>query len=193
MDKRRLGENDDEEALRALLREFGLDDDEVLAEDDEPAPRGVLKQRAELPPGVAVREAEADDADDIIALLQEMAEPYGERSPATAGYFEEYLSYPGCGALVATLDDEVVGLLSYTVRPNLYHAADACRVEELVVRATARNRGIGGALLDEITELAAALGCRELSLAVVADNDEALRFYAHRGLTEQTLLLERHF
>lgn len=191
MDKRRLGELDDEQALQALLREFGLADDEPEeVEDDEPRP---IRERAPLPEGVTVREAEVGDVGEIIALLRELAERSGETCPANPAWTEEFLAFPGCGALLALRDRRVVGLCSYSVRPNLYHAADACHLEELVVASHARNQGIGGALLAEMVELAQALGCAEMSLAVEIDNEDALRFYARYGLSERTLLLERHF
>jgi len=54
-------------------------------------------------------------------------------------------------------------------------------VETLAVLPEARGAGIGGALLDEVRELAAELGIKHIQLPVRTANEGALRFYERQG------------
>jgi hypothetical protein len=73
------------------------------------------------------------DAAAIVRLIQELAESLGEQSPITPDYTQNYFSTPGRGILLAEQDGASIGLLSYSIRPNLYHAAPTALIEELVV------------------------------------------------------------
>lgn len=55
-------------------------------------------------------------------------------------------------------------------------------VDDLVVAAAARSRGIGGALLEELTERARAAGCRLIDLDSALHRSDAHRFYIREGL-----------
>ena len=81
----------------------------------------------------------------ITALVRELAETGGESSPVTAEYAAAYLAAPGSHVLLAEEDGRTVGLLSYGVRPNLYHGGNVALIEELVVTAGARGQGAGSA------------------------------------------------
>lgn len=87
----------------------------------------------------------------------------------------------------------VIGLLSYSLRPDLYHAGEACLIEELVVEASQRGQGVGSALLTELLLRIAAAGCVEVALAVMPDNAPAIKLYHEHGLTDEALFLEKHF
>jgi ribosomal protein S18 acetylase RimI-like enzyme len=85
------------------------------------------------------------------------------------------------------------GVLTYSVRPDLYHAAPTGLIEELVVRQSMRGQGVGGALLDELFSRLTALGCAEVSVTTMPDNAAAIEFYKAHGLTDEALFLEKHF
>jgi len=87
----------------------------------------------------------------------------------------------------------VAGLLSYSVRPDLYHAGNSALIEELVVDEACRGEEIGSALMASFIEELKELDCREVCLAVMPDNEPAIRFYRSHGLVEEALFLERHF
>jgi len=156
---------------------------ESRAPAGRPAPKGELQ----------VREATAADATVMVDLLRELAESIGERTPVDARTVRAWLERPGCGALIAERDGREVGMLSSSVRPNLYHGRDRCLVEELVVDAAARGAGVGKALLEAAIRDAARRGCAEISVSTSADNGPALALYRSAGLTDEALLLERHF
>ena len=95
--------------------------------------------------------------------------------------------------LLAEQHDQVIGLLSYSLRPDLYHAGQVCLIEELVVEAAQRGQGVGSALLTELLSRLSAAGCVEVALAVMSDNAPAIKLYRQHGLTDEALFLEKHF
>jgi GNAT superfamily N-acetyltransferase len=144
-------------------------------------------------PDITVRKAGPGDAPDVVALIREMAREDGEHTPVAEAYVEARLGHPGSGVPLAEADGRRVGLLGYSLRPDLYHTAPACLIELLDVRHGERSRGAGGALADAVPAKAQALGCAEISVSVMPDNAGAIRFYRRHGLTEEAALLERRF
>ena len=61
----------------------------------------------------------------------------------------------------------------------------------LSVAPEARSGGVGTALMDTLDERLAELGIADLSIAVMAGNEDALRFYRRRGLVPVELVLWR--
>lgn len=141
---------------------------------------------------LVIRDAQPGDESSVVSLIQEMAAGDGETSPITAAYVTGYLSQPSSAILLAEVAGQAVGLLSYAVQPDLYHAAPMGMVQELVVHGPWRGRGVGGALLDAFLARMAGLGCVEVAVAVMPDNVAAQRLYRAHGLVEEAILLERH-
>ncbi len=139
-----------------------------------------------------IRKATLEDATGIIELIAEHAAAGGETSPLTSSYLAQYLDSPASEILLAEAGGEVVGLLSWSVRPDLYHAADCCFIEELIVTQRQRDQGLGRALMAELFARLGDRDCAEVSLAVMQDNVGAIRFYRSLGLSEEALLLETH-
>ncbi|MCU0611268.1 MAG: GNAT family N-acetyltransferase [Candidatus Eisenbacteria bacterium] len=142
---------------------------------------------------VIVREAVLGDAGAVVKLIGEMAAEGEASSPITESYVNTYLASPAGKVLVAEQGEQVVGMLSYSIRQDLFHAGPVGHIEELVVHREARGQGIGAALLTEALSRLRAGGCVEVSLNVMPDNDSAIRLYRRHELTEETLGLERHF
>jgi ribosomal protein S18 acetylase RimI-like enzyme len=141
---------------------------------------------------IEIRTATLKDIPLIVRLIQELAATSGEESPINNAYVEEYLAAPGSFVLLASDRGVISGLLSYSVRPDLYHAGLCCMVEELVVTQDKRSQGIGGALLQALLSQAQAEGWAEVSVGVMSDNHRALAFYRRHGLVDDALLLEKH-
>ena len=76
--------------------------------------------------------------------------------------------------LVAVLDDELVGLLTYEVVGD---QAEVVSIDAFVPLA-----GVGTALLHAAVERARSLGCTRVWLITTNDNLPALRFYQRRGM-----------
>jgi ribosomal protein S18 acetylase RimI-like enzyme len=141
----------------------------------------------------SVREATLAETSAIVRLIGEHAASSGEQSPITEAYVATYLSSATSTILLAEVQNHVVGLLSYSVRPDLFHAGPSCLLEELIVEAAARGQGVGSALVTALFSRLAPLACAEVSVAVAPDNQRAIKFYRTQGLTEEALFLEKHF
>ena len=142
---------------------------------------------------ITIREAAAEDTHSVTALITQLAAACGETTPVTDVYVRDYLATPGNKVLLAESRGQVVGLLSYSVRRDLYHAAGSCLIDELVVRDDARGRGVGSALVRELLARMEAIGCAEVSVTVLPCNAGAIRFYRAHGLTDEAVFLEKHF
>ncbi|MFZ1946381.1 MAG: GNAT family N-acetyltransferase [bacterium] len=141
---------------------------------------------------VSVRDARIEEAAAVAQLIRELAATLSETSPVTEAYVAGYMSSPGCTILLAETQGQIVGLLSYSLRPDLYHAGVSCLIEELVVKKDMRRQGAGAALLTELLSRLAQTDCAEVSVTVMPDNKEALRFYRRHGLEEEAVFLEKH-
>jgi ribosomal protein S18 acetylase RimI-like enzyme len=142
---------------------------------------------------IEIRKAKAGDGAAIAEMIQELAAASGDASPVTAAYAEEYLRAAHSRVLLAEEAGRAVGLLTYSVRPNLYHAGPSAMIEELVVRATQRGRGVGSALMGELLARLIEIGCTEVSVTTLPDNEAAQRFYRQHGFIDEAVFLERHF
>lgn len=139
-----------------------------------------------------VRQAAPSDAGAIVDLVRELAADMAEQSELIEDEAARFLAVPVCGVLLAESTGGVAGMLSYCIRPNLYHAGPVCSIDELIVHAAARRSGVGRALVTRLLALASEAGCRELSVSTMPDNAGAVRFYGALGFGDEALLLERH-
>ena len=142
---------------------------------------------------ITIREATLADAMAIVRLINEHAVSSGEQTLVTEAYVATYLVSSTSKILLAEVQNRVVGLLSYSIRPDLFHAGQSCLLEELVVEEAARGQGVGSALVTELFSRLTLLACAEVSVAVMSTNQRTIKFYRTHGLTEEALFLEKHF
>ncbi|WP_422446267.1 GNAT family N-acetyltransferase [Thermoanaerobacterium sp. DL9XJH110] len=140
-----------------------------------------------------IRNAKPGDEVYIVELIKELSETIGEASGISVEFAKNSLSFPCFQILVAEEHGRVVGLISYSVKPSLYHGANSCIIEDLVVKQQARGRGVGSALIREALIRIQKLGCAEVSVSTMPDNEKAIRFYRACGFTDEALFLEKHF
>jgi GNAT superfamily N-acetyltransferase len=101
-----------------------------------------------------IRDATADDLDEIIALVRELAEY--ERAPGEVVLDREEFGRHvfGDGAvahvLVAEHEGAVAGMALYFRTFSTWLGRDGLWLEDLFVRPQYRRHGLGGALLDEV-------------------------------------------
>ncbi len=146
-----------------------------------------------MPTTVTIRPAGPGDETAIVRLVREMAAGDDEVSPVDEHYVRHFLASPVSGALLAVDDGEAVGLLSYALTPGLFHAADSGLIELLMVTGARRGEGIGRRLVETALRRFEEAGCAEASVSTGEGNETAQRIYRGAGLTESSLLLERHF
>ncbi|MCL7417369.1 MAG: GNAT family N-acetyltransferase [Halalkalicoccus sp.] len=94
--------------------------------------------------------------------------------------------------LVARSDDGIVGFVMFAVERRLY-AVDTTRgiVHNLFVVPDRRGTGVGTMLLEEAEAALLEAGVSVVALEVLAENEDAQRFYAERGYHSHRIELEK--
>ena len=144
-------------------------------------------------PDILVRDARIDEAAAVADLIRELAEGEDVDSGVDAAQVLAYQAHPDSGVLVAEVDGRLAGALTYFVRPGLFHGGSWGYVDELIVTASVRGRGIGDALLRAALQRFRAAGCREAAVSTMLDNDAAVALYRKHGFVDESLQLENHF
>jgi ribosomal protein S18 acetylase RimI-like enzyme len=134
------------------------------------------------PEGVELRAARTGDLERLLALLSQLYEgrpplPGGPQARAT---LERILSDPARALLVAEGEGALLGTIDLVIVPDLTHGVWAA-IENFVVDAGARRRGIGRALLGEAVELARRAGASKVQLVSHERRAEAHALYAAAG------------
>jgi len=141
---------------------------------------------------VTIRPAGPGDEPAVVELVQELAVTFDQPTTVDEHYVRHFLASPVSDVLLALDDDAVVGLLSYAMIPGLFHAADSGLIESLVIAEGRRGEGIGRRLLQTAVRLLEETGCAEISVSAAAANEAAQKLYFEAGLTEASVLLEKH-
>lgn len=94
--------------------------------------------------------------------------------------------------LVAREDDSLVGFVMFSIEQRLY-VADETRglVHNVFVVPEKRGEGIGAALMERAEAALAEQGAAVIGLEVLADNENARRFYDERGYRPHRVELEK--
>jgi ribosomal protein S18 acetylase RimI-like enzyme len=92
---------------------------------------------------------------------------------------------------VAELNRQVVGMCSAQVVISTAEGDEAAVVEDVIVQAAVRRKGIGGKLMLEVQRWAKARGIGRLQLLADKTNEPALRFYRQAGWNQTNLICLR--
>ncbi len=113
--------------------------------------------------------------------------PTRERAESWAvrrGFYEGLLAGDGSFALVARSGAELVGYAMVAMPDSQVatwpHSQTGC-LETLSVLPTSRGLGVGTALIEAARAGLAEQGIGDMTLEVIAGNDDAMRFYARHG------------
>lgn len=133
-----------------------------------------------VPPGIALRHAgtreELAACFPVIAQLRPFLRSEAEWCDRAAAQAEA-----GYRVLAAWSEGRVAAVAGYRVMENLIHGR-FLYVDDLVTAEGDRGRGLGAALLQELSEIGLGRGCRRLVLDTAAANTQARRFYKREGL-----------
>lgn len=141
---------------------------------------------------ILVREGRPEDASSVVALIGQLGGEADIPTGLSESYVREALRTEGYGLLVAEGESGIIGVLSYSVRPSLWHGEDSCLIEELVVDAAHRGQGVGTALVQALLARGEAKTWSEISVSAMPDNKRAIALYRSLGFTDEAVLLERH-
>lgn len=140
-----------------------------------------------IPRPPTVREATLEDAEALYYLARDLADALGDQRPqpeAVRARLDELLKEPRAQVLVAEGEDGVVGAASLWIKPDLAHGDAVIEVPMLVVSGSARRRGVGRLLVEEIQSVAAAESASLIELVATNENDVARAFYRSLGFVE---------
>jgi ribosomal-protein-alanine N-acetyltransferase len=140
----------------------------------ERIPGGKSWAERPLPEGVRVRPMEEADVDRVGAI-----EAASFTTPWRAATFRTLLDRPGAVLRVLEVPPMVVG--GYAV---LWCIQDQGELANIAVAPQLRDLGLGGYLLDRMTEEAGRRGVESLYLEVRISNARARAMYASRGFQE---------
>jgi GNAT superfamily N-acetyltransferase len=153
------------------------------------------------PPEVEIVEASAERLDDVASLWRAMheyhAEVAGEAQEITPfrraedswqrrrGDFERWMRAGDAWLLIAEREGSPVGFAFFRICDGDWSFETNERMgelEALSVEPDLRRWGIGSLLMEEVERRLAAAGVGFVGLAVIAGNEEALRFYERWGM-----------
>jgi ribosomal protein S18 acetylase RimI-like enzyme len=144
---------------------------------------------------LAVRPARPEDVDALIALLGDLfsieADFHPDPDRQRRGLALLLDDRARAIVLVAERGRRVVGMVTAQLVISTAEGAPSAWVEDMIVDAAERGRGLGRALLAELERRAAALGATRLQLLADRENGPALGFYARLGWAPTRLVCLR--
>ena len=129
-------------------------------------------------PLIAVRRADAAQADSALALIEEYYEAIGVVVRDDRAALEHYLASPDSPIWIASVDAEAAGCVMTRPLPQIPLAGE---VKRLYVRPRFRGRGLAHALMSAVEEHARKAGLEWLYLDTKDDLQAAIRFYLGTG------------
>lgn len=131
-----------------------------------------------------IREAQESDLPAVLELYAdpEVDDGYFLPEEKAQRLFRKLKEYPYLKLFVAELDGQVVGTYELLIMDNLAHdGAPSGVVEDVVVAAAQRGRGIGRAMMRHAIEVCRGFGCYKVSLSSALFREAAHRFYDGLG------------
>lgn len=135
--------------------------------------------------GTLIRRATENDVQAAFNLMAELGYP-DLSLPRFAEAYHAVLEHPAMLLIVAEDEDEkIIGLASISNRPQLRLTGNLVTIDEFVIAADARGKGVGRALLSGAIAMARKLGARRLELETNRARESYRRgFYVKNGFTE---------
>jgi ribosomal protein S18 acetylase RimI-like enzyme len=141
-----------------------------------------------------IREAVPDDFDGVFELLLELREHFEEKGSVDGdSIFPIYLRFLDSDdhhVFIAETDGRPVALMSLSIDESLYEEKPCMVIDELIVTAAHRGRGVGRLLVDKAVALARERRCSEVCVDTTVTNEGAIRFYRARGFGHENILFE---
>ena len=141
-----------------------------------------------------IREAQPEDATDLLRLIQALAEY--ELEPAAVKTTEDALrlalgsspavadvgtTEPRVHALVAEVDGRIIGIALWFLTYSTWTGKPTLYLEDLFVEPAKRRAGVGRELMAALTTEAERRGCARMEWSVLEWNEPAIAFYKSFG------------
>jgi GNAT superfamily N-acetyltransferase len=146
-----------------------------------------MAETTKAPP--TVREARAEDRDEITRIFEAIGADFRPGDPGLAAAFDEFERDRGV-TLVAEVDGRVAGGLAFFIRRfGPTDAADTLWIDALAVEDRHRRHGAARALMDETLRRARAAGCDTVLVHTHEEMEAAMSLYAGVGFERHGLYL----
>lgn len=136
---------------------------------------------------LVIREAVADDADGLFALVKDFATSFSPERAAFEQSFEHFLVDDHAWLSVAEDDGRLIGYCLGFDHYAFYANGRVSWVEEIMVQADRRKEGIGRMLMDAFEDWARSRGSRLVGLAT----RRAAPFYLALGYEESAVFFRK--
>lgn len=134
---------------------------------------------------VICREAVCEDMPELMRMIHELATHEGDSAEVLTDVTA--LKRAGCaasarfGALLAEVDGQLAGFVSFTWGYAIWRDATVMNIDDVYVRPAFRNRGVGLALMYGARRLAREAGASRLRWEAKPWNEGGIRFYERLG------------
>ncbi len=136
---------------------------------------------------IIIREANVNDVQDILSLIQGKAEFDGclDALLSKKAEIEEafFSSSPKTNALLAVEDGKPVGIATYYSIYSTFIAKPGIWLDDLFIYPENRKSGAGKALIIRLCKIAKEKGCGRIDWIVARDNENGREFYESLGAT----------
>jgi ribosomal protein S18 acetylase RimI-like enzyme len=141
-------------------------------------------------PRVRIRRATPDDAEELQAMVDEIAaeEGFSDAVHVTPAHWRRVLALPDVVVLVAVDGDQPLGYVSAVRQLNLWVGGPILALDDLYVRPEARNRSVGRGLMHHLAGVADADDLL-IRWEMQHDNHDAQRFYRRLGARLRTKVI----
>ncbi|MDY6795477.1 MAG: GNAT family N-acetyltransferase [Actinomycetota bacterium] len=141
-----------------------------------------------------IREAAPENFDGIFELLLELGKHFGDNKPVDGdkilSIYRGFLERTDRLEYVVEADGRLVAMMSLTIDESLYEDRPYMIIEELIVTAGCRGRGIGKRLISLAIVRTLERGCCVFCVETEAANEGATRFYRGRDFDRESILFE---
>lgn len=147
-----------------------------------------------MAPSGEVRPARESDIPALLGLIESLfaiETDFTFEAAKTERALRMILDSPAAQIFVYEAGGKVIGCATLHALISTAEGGPAGQVEDVVVAADARGKGVGQALLTALGNEARARGMTRLQLFADLKNDPALKFYAANGWTELDLIGRR--
>ncbi|MEO2174337.1 MAG: GNAT family N-acetyltransferase [bacterium] len=134
---------------------------------------------------VQIRAAKLSDEVQCMELLNLLGEKAGEAfSPLASEVFKGLLDESGGQILVASDEEQLLGMVSVSYSRAMRYGGEYCQLEELIVNPAARGKNVGALLMNAIVDKARQRGCADFGLYLIATTESNQSFYEKFGFTK---------
>ena len=140
---------------------------------------------------IQIRQCRTEDFDAVVALLRQLWPDKHISADSLRLVYDRALASGSQTYLCATNGSGIIGFGSLSLKNNMWQEGYLGHIDELVVDAGYRSRGIGTQLLEHLILLAREKGCRRIELDSAFHRRAAHDFYTQHGFESRALLFSR--